>query len=56
MEKETKTIKVSDDVWSNLYNLKLATKQKTLNDVLVKLLHKELYSEIKMEKIEDIKQ
>ena len=53
MEKETKTIKVSDNVWTNLYNLKVATKAKTINDVLIKLLHKELYEGLKLEEVEE---
>jgi predicted CopG family antitoxin len=34
----TKTIKVSDEVWTDLYKLKIATNEKTINDVIIKLM------------------
>ena len=48
-----KNIVVSEDVWGTLYNLKVATKAKTINDVLIKLLHKELYEGLKLEEVEE---
>ena len=48
-----KTIRINDEVWAELTNLKTATKEKTINDVLVKLLKKELFNDLKLEEAKE---
>jgi hypothetical protein len=49
----SKLIKVDDNIWSTLYNLRIANKDKSMNVTIAKLLHKELYEGLKLEEVKE---